>query len=105
MADDPFWASLGGADLNLGPPVVVRNFDGSLEIFALAGDGQVYYIFQRRPGQWSTWQSLGGDALFKNSSTRIVVGQNADGRLELFAQGNDGNLYHRWQDAPNHWPS
>ena len=29
------------------------------------------------------------------------VGQNADGRLEVFAQGTDGGVWHIWQTAPN----
>jgi hypothetical protein len=29
-----------------------------------------------------------------------AVGQNADGRLEVFVRGNDRALYHRWQVAP-----
>jgi hypothetical protein len=29
------------------------------------------------------------------------VGQNADGRLEVFLVGSDRQLYHRWQTAPN----
>src|SRR5829696_5762761 len=32
-------------------------------------------------------------------STRVA--QNADGRLEVFAQHSDGMLWHNWQTAPN----
>jgi len=32
---------------------------------------------------------------------QIALGKNADGRLELFAVGEDGIIYHRWQDVPN----
>jgi hypothetical protein len=32
------------------------------------------------------------------------IGRNGDGRLELFAVGRDGNLYHKWQTvASNGW--
>jgi hypothetical protein len=36
----------------------------------------------------------------------LEVSRNQDGRLELFACGTDGNLWHRWQTAPNNgWTS
>ncbi len=31
-----------------------------------------------------------------------AVGQNGDGRLEMFARGTDNNVYHRWQEG-NGW--
>jgi acylphosphatase len=41
------------------------------------------------------WASRGG-AIFDP-----VVATNADGRLEVFARGTDGALWHIWQKAPN----
>ena len=40
---------------------------------------------------WKGEKPLGGNAL------GITVGQNADGRLEIFYIGTDGALYHNWQ--------
>jgi hypothetical protein len=31
----------------------------------------------------------------------VAVGRNVDGRLELFARGTDGAIWHTWQKAPN----
>ena len=31
----------------------------------------------------------------------ITVGQNTDGRLELFARGIDNVVFHRWQKSAN----
>src|SRR6266581_4476695 len=31
----------------------------------------------------------------------LLWDENADGRLEVFAAGNDGALWHIWQTAPN----
>jgi hypothetical protein len=31
----------------------------------------------------------------------LDVGQNADGRLEVFVRGSNGALYHKWQISPN----
>jgi hypothetical protein len=32
-----------------------------------------------------------------------VVGQNEDGRLEVFVKGKDDELWHIWQDGPGGW--
>ncbi|MEU2064782.1 matrixin family metalloprotease [Streptomyces sp. NPDC013455] len=48
-------------------------------------------IYGTRP----RWSSLGGGL------THPVTAPNADGRLEVFARGLDGALWHIWQTAPN----
>jgi hypothetical protein len=40
---------------------------------------------------WKGETALGGSAV------SITVGQNADGRLEIFYVGTNGGLYHSWQ--------
>jgi hypothetical protein len=42
------------------------------------------------------FQSLGGIL-----TSRVAVGRNKDGRLEVFARGTALNLIHTWQTAPN----
>lgn len=50
-------------------------------------------------GRRFRWASLGGTI-----TTGIAVGNNADGRFEVFVRGTDGALYHRWQTRPsNGW--
>ncbi|GLW96079.1 hypothetical protein Misp02_01660 [Microtetraspora sp. NBRC 16547] len=57
----------------------------------------MYHIWQTAPnGNWGNWASLQGHDL-----QQLTVGQNADGRLELFALGGDRSVYHIWQTAPN----
>ena len=46
-------------------------------------------------GPWSGWNSLGGWI------DRLTVGKNQDGRLEVFARGSDGAVWHNWQVVPN----
>jgi acylphosphatase len=41
------------------------------------------------------WESLGGQI------SMPIVSSNLDGRIEVFAQGTDGALWHIWQKAPN----
>ena len=43
------------------------------------------------------WQSLGGSVA---PGADLAVAQNADGRLELFAHGTDGAVWHIWQPIP-----
>jgi hypothetical protein len=51
---------------------------------------RVYWL-----GTWSEWNSLGGAMIGSPA-----VGQNADGRLEVFVQGTNTDLCHRWQESP-----
>ena len=50
-------------------------------------------------GPWSGWASLGG---IITSDPAVVC--NSDGRLEAFARGTDGALWHIWQTAPHAGP-
>ena len=95
------WADLGPAIT--GPPVVFQNADGRLEVFAVGPDGSLGHMFQTAPSiapnddNWSRWWAdLGPDI-----TGPPVVFQNADGRLEIFAVGPDGDLGHMFQTAPN----
>ncbi len=96
------WASLGkppGADLR--HPVAHHNQDGRLEVFALTAHGIVNIWQVVANGGWSDgWRDKG-----KPSSTAGIkshlVGQNADGRQEIFAIGDDNALWQLWQVAPN----
>jgi hypothetical protein len=74
-----------------------RNLDGTLAVFAKSSGGEIFYSQERQPGRdWTPFQSIGGHDLRK-----FRVATNADGRLEVFAFGGDGVLYHEWQSSPN----
>jgi hypothetical protein len=96
------WASLSKPpETELGRPFAQRNQDGRLEVFAL-GQGGIFNISQVFPnGGWrDSWRSKGrpsSDVSIKSH----VVGRNADGRLEIFAVGDDHALWQKWQVAPN----
>jgi hypothetical protein len=90
------WFSLGGNGIR--GFSVARNADGRLELVAVFGDQQLHNTRQLEPGQaWSGWSSLGGHDL----KGPVAITANQDGRLEAFVAGGDGNVYHRWQTAPN----
>lgn len=89
---------------------VGRNQDGRLEVFALHWDigisrGHVWHIWQEPNNGWSDWQDA--ERTFEATSypgypTTLDVGQNQDGRLELFkmTDGQQGP-WHIWQTSPN----
>ena len=80
-----------------------RNTSGSIQLFAIGPQGDVLYTSQTEPNRgWTgNWTSLGGEAI-----TAMEVGQNEDGRLEVFIISN-GSLWHRWQTRAglDHWSS
>lgn len=99
------WESLGApAPQFLGFVGVGRNADGRLEAFARVGlmsTGTIWHIWQTAPnGGWSGWDDLGGPPGGVGAHL-LAVGQNADGRLEIFTIGTDEALWHIGQTAPN----
>ncbi len=102
------WQPFNGGPFGLpgftasGSPAVARDRDGRLEIFATSRvNGTISHIWQTAPNSgWSRWYSLSGQGGFQAAS-RPVVGANPDGRLEVFAIGRDGTVWHSWQTSPN----
>jgi hypothetical protein len=75
------------------------NADGTIGLFLRTSTGEILYTHELTASQtsgWSTPQTLDGWQL-----TKMKVATNADGRLEVFAMGGVGYLYHRWQSAPS----
>ena len=69
---------------------------GGWKCLPAATDQALWHIWQTAPNNgWSGWASLGGII------DMLVVGQNLDGRMEVFARGGDHALWHIWQTAPN----
>lgn len=79
--------------------IVLKNSSGTLEVFVIGSDHQVYHRWQKpsEPDGWAPWNNLGG------SMASLVGAQNADGRLELFGTGTNGALWHNWQKPTSGW--
>lgn len=95
------WVRLGRPRVAAGPPILGRHRDGRLDVFTSGGDRAIWHIGQQSPSadEWGGWTSLGrprGSGL-----GTPAVGQNQDGRLELLAIGDDGALWHAWQQRPD----
>jgi hypothetical protein len=97
------WASLGG-QLGGGTPVVGRNADGRLEVFALGVGAQgpeLVHLWQDPTSAtaWSGWDNLGSPpGQFMGA---LAAGDNADGRLEVFTRVglmSTGVAWHIWQN-------
>jgi hypothetical protein len=77
------------------------NSNGTLEIFASDGTS-IFRLAQPSPNaqNWgSAWGTEGSPAAGTTIAS-FCVGQNQDGRLELFAITNEPQVYHDWQNSP-----
>ncbi|MFF3919527.1 hypothetical protein ACFYZB_40115, partial [Streptomyces sp. NPDC001852] len=81
---------------------VANNQDGRLEVFTRASNGTLWHLWQTVPNNgWSNWAGLGG-YLMDGDPPVVMAGepsvfQNEDGRLEVFARGTDGAMWHVYQ--------
>ena len=98
------WAWLGGPVIG-GRPVAGRNADGRLEVFGHASGGpglEIVHAWQGAPGGgWSAWDSLGAPPT--GNVGDLALGENGDGRLELFVREglmSSGVAWHAWQEVP-----
>ncbi|MET7419235.1 fibronectin type III domain-containing protein [Dactylosporangium sp. NPDC005555] len=75
------------------------NANGTVAVFVKGTDGNLYSNWQTDaadPSQWSGWTNLSG--LIYSEPTAFT---RADGIMEVFAVGGDGQVWHRVQSAPN----
>jgi hypothetical protein len=98
------WAWLGGPVIG-GRPVAGRNVDGRLEVFGHASGGaglEIVHAWQDAPGAgWSAWGPLGAPPT--GNVGDLALGENGDGRLELFVREglmSSGVAWHAWQEVP-----
>lgn len=84
-----------------GALAVGRNADGRLEVFYSTGDGTLLHDWQLTPnGDWHGPEALVAEGK-QGKASEVVVGRNADGRLEAFYRDPIGIVWHDWQVAPN----
>jgi hypothetical protein len=89
------WASLGGNVASA--PAVGRFAGGQLGVFVRGTNGLLYARMQMTASAaFAGWVQLGGGTAFAGTPAVIA---NEDGRLELFARGQDGRLLHVWQSG------
>jgi hypothetical protein len=98
QVDQNHWASMAGTFHH--DPVVAQDRDGRLEVFMLDESGRLFDLGQSAAngGWWSAWADLGPPPP-GGAAGKLAAGRNADGRLELFLRGNDGQIYTRTQHS------
>ncbi|MBM4298914.1 MAG: hypothetical protein FJ143_14355, partial [Deltaproteobacteria bacterium] len=81
--------------------VAGRHADGRMDLFSIGLDDAVNHNCQLvANGKWGGGEvPLEPDASLK--AKQLAVGEQADGRMELFCIGSDDVLYHKSQLAPN----
>lgn len=90
------WASFGQTG-SIPGCAVSHDLDGRLEVFCVGSSHNVMRKSQTSPGSgWTSWSSLGG-----NGFTNLQAIANADGRVELFGIGTNGDIWHVWESAAN----
>lgn len=90
----------------VGSPTQIMDAEGFLQVFAIGADDTIWQIGQIGPsGDWSGWISFGAPAIHGGLRSAPTVAPSADGRLELFAIGGDGGLWHTWQKPGGGWSS
>ena len=100
------WADLGTMQIQPGF-VVGQNKDGRLVLLGVdaASPYHVFNIWQSKvnvDSAWTGWTDMGlpgGVTL----NPRLMVGTTADFRMQLFAIGNDGNVWTDWQPTSGGW--
>jgi hypothetical protein len=86
--------------------VMGENADGRLELFYIGTNQNLYHRWQTSPNGGPSQNDWTGETPFPgDSATSVAVGENADGRLELFYIGTNQNLYHNWQTSANGGPN
>ncbi len=92
----PFTGKAGGT------PAVASNADGRLEVFYVSTSGDMVHDWQTSAGLGAGWS---GPFVLPGGSWPTTAGcaadRNADGRLEVFVTGKDGQIHHAWQQVPN----
>ncbi len=95
------WSQFGDGFVIQPGFVVGQNADGRLEVYAKGGgaDADIYHLWQTDPGgDWTTsWADMQGQGF----DPQLAVGNNLDGRCQVFAIGPNGDVWTSWQFSPS----
>jgi alpha-galactosidase len=101
------WSSLGHASNGFVGQVQVGMLpDGRPQIFVIGQDNTIWTAYKTGTdpnSAWSGWSSMGNPGV---SINQLTVGTSADGRLNLFATGSDGNVWNAYKqtsDTNSQW--
>jgi hypothetical protein len=99
------WQSFGWPlnAVELTCPRIGNNFDGSLQVFSLGNDGNLWTIAQTAPSNgWGSWQNLSHPSGL--SICCLAWGREAYGQQDIYALANTGEIVMRQQiDRTDSW--
>ncbi|MDJ0629506.1 MAG: hypothetical protein QNJ44_14705 [Rhodobacter sp.] len=101
--NDEGYGSLGGE--NIASVTSARSGDGRVHLFALDRDGNLHGRYQVIAGGGWNHEGFGPLGTVPGGIRQFTAATNADGLIELFAVGNNGLLYNRWQVPGFAWNS
>jgi len=80
------------------------NANGTVELFAVNGAGEIYHRRQNQPNVktldntgWGLWHRLGPDVNARLTSLAAARNKDGDGRLEVFGTNAQNQVWHSWQ--------
>lgn len=85
---------------------IARDLSGRISIFGIGKvNGNIWQISQETPGsRWANWSKVPGKGLHGNRlQPGLVVGQDADGRLEVAAIDDEGRAWYTLEREPKEW--
>lgn len=94
------WTDMGGASRGVSNLMAANNADGSLTVCGVGSNGDLWCSSENAPGVgWSAWSDLTGAKI----QPGFVIGQNLDGRLQIFGVGRDTQAMTNLQMSSGAW--
>lgn len=102
------WTSSGlTGEAFQGYVTAVSNSEAGMQVLGIdIGNSAVWTKYQSSPGgSWNGWMSLGNVGGGVTIQPGFICSKNANGNLQVFGVGTDGNLYTKYQTSPSSWSS
>ena len=94
------WTDMGSTSLGITHLVAANNADGSLTVCGVGTNGDLWCASENAPGVgWSSWNDLSGSQI----QPGFVIGQNLNGRLEIFGVNPDAQVMTNMQTDSGGW--
>ncbi|WP_280677313.1 glycoside hydrolase domain-containing protein [Kitasatospora sp. MAA19] len=77
--------------------------DGSSQVLAIGGDGNVYHQTRFANGSWSGFAALPGNGTPTMAARTVGIAGLPDGSSQVAVVGGDGNVYHETRFANGNW--
>lgn len=94
------WIDMGSTSSGISSLAAANNADGSLTVCGVGTNGDLWCASENAPGVgWSSWTDLSGSQI----QPGFVMGQNLNGRLEIFGVNPDAQVMTNMQTDSGGW--